>query len=84
MLDHNNTYPVDSTTRTCCGGIGGHTHTCRPRRLDDAVNLIDLVRTDVNQVIRDLPDDAPMWVVVDVVNALWNLRNASLDSSATQ
>lgn len=48
------------------------------QRLDDAVNRIDLIRADINQVIRDIPDDAPMWVIVDVVNALWNLRNASV------
>lgn len=26
-VDHG-THPVDSTTRTCCGGIGGHTTAC--------------------------------------------------------
>lgn len=25
-----NPYPVDSATRPCCGGIGGHSHDCRP------------------------------------------------------
>lgn len=48
------------------------------QRLDDAVNRIDLVRTDINAVIRDLPDDSPMFAIVDIVNALWNLRNASV------
>ena len=23
-------YPVDSATRTCCGGVGGHAENCRP------------------------------------------------------
>lgn len=23
-------HPVDSTTRSCCGGIGGHTQDCNP------------------------------------------------------
>lgn len=48
------------------------------QRLDDAVNRIDLVRADINAVIRDMPEDSPMWVIVDIVNALWNLRNASV------
>lgn len=48
-----------------------------PQRLDDAGNWIALVRADLNTVIRDLPGDTPMWVVVDIVNALWNLRNAA-------
>lgn len=47
------------------------------QRLDAAVNRIDLARADINAVIRDLPDDTPMFAIVDVVNALWNLRNAS-------
>ncbi|QIV83052.1 hypothetical protein [Mycolicibacterium frederiksbergense] len=48
------------------------------QRLDDAVNRIDLVRADVNAVIRDLPEDVPMFALVDIVNALWNLRNAAV------
>lgn len=48
------------------------------QRLDDAVNRIDLVRADINAVIRDMPEDSPMFVIVDIVNALWNLRNASV------
>ena len=46
--------------------------------LDDTVNRIDLIRADINAVIRDLPDDVPMFALVDIVNALWNLRNASV------
>lgn len=55
-----------------------------PMTLEDATNRIDLIRADVNAVIRDLPDDTPMFTLVDVVNALWNLRNASvlLDKAA--
>ncbi|BBX00470.1 hypothetical protein [Mycolicibacterium moriokaense] len=51
------------------------THT---QRLDDAVNRIDLIRADINAVIRDLPENVPMLALVDVVNSLWNLRNASV------
>lgn len=28
-----NPYPVDSMTRTCCGGIGTHTRDCQPQAL---------------------------------------------------
>ena len=48
------------------------------QRLDDAVSRIDQVRAGINALIRDLPDDTPMWAIVDTVNALWNLRNASV------
>ncbi len=47
-------------------------------RLSDAVTRIDLTRAHINAVIRDLPDDSPMFVIVDIVNALWNLRNAAV------
>lgn len=58
--------------------------TYAPLILEDATNRIDLIRADVNAVIRDLPDDTPMFAIVDIVNALWNLRNASvlLDKAA--
>ncbi|UVO14251.1 hypothetical protein NM962_09735 [Mycobacterium sp. SVM_VP21] len=29
-------YPVDSATRTCCGGIGGHTRSCATDEADTA------------------------------------------------
>lgn len=56
----------------------GNTMKAHIQRLDDSVNKIDLVRADINAVIRELPDDVPMFVLVDVVNALYNLRNASV------
>jgi hypothetical protein len=46
--------------------------------LDAVVTKIDSLRTDINAVIRDLPDDTPMFAIVDIVNALWNLRNAAV------
>lgn len=46
--------------------------------LDAAVARIDSIRADINAVIRALPDDVPMFALVDIVNALWNLRNASV------
>ena len=48
------------------------------RRLEDVVSRIDLARTDINAVIRELPDESPMFAIVDIVNALWNLRNAAV------
>lgn len=49
-----------------------------PQRLDDAVSRIDLIRNEINKMIRELPDSTPMFAIVDIVNALWNLRNASV------
>ncbi|MGP4058881.1 hypothetical protein ACTWP6_29390 [Mycobacterium sp. 4D054] len=46
--------------------------------LDAAVARIDSIRADINAVIRELPEDVPMFALVDIVNALWNLRNASV------
>lgn len=46
--------------------------------LDDMVFWIDSIRAEINQVIREFPDDVPMFTLVDIVNALWNLRNASV------
>lgn len=46
--------------------------------LDAAVARIDGIRSDLNNVIRELPEDVPMLGLVDVVNALWNLKNASV------
>ena len=47
-------------------------------RLDDVVKLIDEARNITNQFIRELPEDVPMFALVDIVNALWNLRNAAV------
>lgn len=51
-----------------------------PQRLDDAVNRVDVIRADLNAVLRDLAadDNAPMFVVVDLVNALYHLRHAAV------
>lgn len=48
------------------------------QRLDVAVNRIDLLRHDVNAVLRELPTDAPLWAVADVVTALGHLRQAAV------
>lgn len=51
-----------------------------PRRLDDSVNRVDVIRADLNTVLREMAadDNAPMFVVVDVVNALYHLRAAAV------
>ncbi|MCX2712038.1 hypothetical protein [Mycolicibacterium sp. J2] len=50
-----------------------------PRRLDDSVNRVDVIRADLNTVLHELAsDNAPMFVVVDVVNALYHLRAAAV------
>ena len=47
-------------------------------KLADAMARTDCIRSAINAVIRQLPDDTPMFAIVDIVNALWNLRNASV------
>lgn len=46
--------------------------------LDNAVNLIDVARADGNKVLQGLPQDAPLFVSVDLVTALGHLRQAAL------
>lgn len=74
-------FPVDSTTRPCCSGIGGHTQMCATLdvslRLDTAANLIELARGDANTALRAVPADAPLFAVVDLVAALGHLRQAA-------
>lgn len=47
------------------------------QRLDVAVNRVDLLRHDINGVVQQLPTDAPLLTVADVVTALGHLRQAS-------
>lgn len=48
------------------------------RRLDAAVNLVDLARNDGNKILRELPRTAPLFAAVDLVCALGHLRQAAL------
>ncbi|WP_418601588.1 hypothetical protein [Mycolicibacterium sp. SCSIO 43805] len=48
------------------------------QRLDVAVNRVDLLRHDINGVVQDLPTDAPLFAVADVVTALGHLRQAAV------
>lgn len=57
--------------------------TCTPpdtvaQRLDAAVNRVDLIRADLNAELRQLPADAPLFAVTDVVVALGHLRRAAV------
>lgn len=47
-------------------------------RLDAAVNMIDLARSDGNAALRELPQTAPLFSVVDLVTALGHLRQAAI------
>lgn len=49
-----------------------------PQRLDDAVNLIDMLRQDLNEELRSLPADSPLFAVSDFVAALGHLRHAAI------
>lgn len=48
------------------------------RKLDDNVNVVDIVRHDLNEVFRALPSDAPLFAVADLVTALCHLRQAAV------
>ena len=56
------------------------------RRLDTDVNLIDLLRHDLNEIFRALPQDAPLFAVADIVASLGHLRHAAVlvDRAADQ
>ncbi len=48
------------------------------QKLDVMVNKADLLRHDGNEVLRDLPTDAPLLTVADLVTALGHMRKASV------
>lgn len=48
------------------------------QKIDTLVNRIDIVRADGNEVLRELPADAPLFAVTDVVIALNHLRQAAV------
>ncbi|MDW5609267.1 hypothetical protein [Mycolicibacterium sp. D5.8-2] len=48
------------------------------QQLDVAVNRIDLIRSDGNEILRGLPADAPLFAVADLVSALCHLRQAAV------
>lgn len=48
------------------------------QRIDVAVNKVDLLRHDLNEILRELPESAPLFAVADIVVALGHLRRAAV------
>lgn len=72
------TVPVTDGS-TVCAFCACYTAPATPaQQLDVAVNKVDLLRHDVNEILRELPANAPLMAVVDVVTALGHLRRAAV------
>lgn len=81
------TCSVPTDTGDVCAFCRDYTPPETPtQRLDVATNRVDLLRRDLNEVLRGLPADAPLMAVVDLVTALGHLRQAAvaLDKAADQ
>ena len=62
-----------------CGFCATYTPTdTAAQRFDVAVNRVDLIRADLNAELRQLPADAPLFAVTDLVIALNHLRQAAV------
>lgn len=48
-----------------------------PQRLDDAGNWLGVVQADLTTALGELTGDTSMSVVVDLTNAIWNVRTAA-------
>lgn len=48
------------------------------QRIDVAVNKVDLLRHDLNEILRELPESPPLFAVADIVVALGHLRRAAV------
>lgn len=72
------TVPVDDGGDTCAFCSVYVAPETAAQQLDVAVNRVDLLRQDVNAVLRELPTNAPLWAVADVVTALGHLRQAAV------
>lgn len=62
MKPHDNAHPVDSATRTCCGGIGGHVPDCSWRKLADqltAEQIAYLEQWEAHPQVPPRADGAP-------------------------
>ncbi|OBK12968.1 hypothetical protein A5637_20660 [Mycolicibacterium fortuitum] len=46
--------------------------------LDQAVNMVDLIRGDLNKVFPTISESAPLFAVVDILTALGHLRHAAV------
>lgn len=71
------TVPVDSgdTCNFCSNYTPPQTV---PQKIDVAVNKVDLLRHDINSVLQEIPPNAPLMAVVDVVTALGHLKRAAV------
>jgi len=83
--DADNQHPVDSTYHPCCNAIGRHGPDCVVKAVDDARASIELAHRGAAAALRALPDEAPLFAVVDTVNAIAHLRAATrlVDRAAT-
>lgn len=59
-----NTYPVDSATRTCCGGIGTHTHECLESA--SALGLAVQALVEVRKIVQQLPERWDLKAKIDL------------------
>lgn len=71
------TVPVD-TGDTCSFCASYTPPETAAQRLDVAVNRVDLIRHDLNEILRELPTDAPLFAVADLVTALGHLRQGAI------
>lgn len=80
------TVPTGDGTDTCAFCRTYVPPTTASQRLDISVNRVDLLRHDLNELLRELPADAPLMAIVDLVTALGHLRQAAvaLDRAADQ
>lgn len=72
------TVPIDGNGDTCVFCSTYVPPATAAQQLDVAVNRIDLVRADGNEILRGLPADAPLFAVADLVSALCHLRQAAV------
>lgn len=71
------TVPVE-TGNTCAFCASYSPPETIAQRLDIAVNKVDLLRHDLNEALRELPADAPLFAVTDLVVALNHLKRAAV------
>lgn len=66
-------YPVDSSTNACCAGIGTHAQEC----MAVTAARIEVLRAELADQLRALPDSAPLFAAIDLVTAVGHLRQAA-------
>lgn len=80
------TVPVDDGGDICAFCLAYVPPEIPAQQLDVLVNRLDILRADGNEILRELPVDAPLFAVSDLVAALGHLRRASvlIDRAADQ